>query len=293
MIRSMTGFGRGERRTDATLVVVDARSVNHRFLDLKLKVPGEAAALEADLRSVVARRVGRGRLDLTISLQRESSQTRVQIDLPLLQRYVDAAGRIRRETGVEGEVALRDLLQVPGAIRVEGARAELGRAEAAAVMGAAHDALDRLCRAREREGEALRRDLVRRVKAIQRRAAAIGKRAGGATARAASRLRERVLRLAEGVDVDPSRLAQEVAFLADRSDVSEERVRLEAHLEATLRLLAADGGPVGKELDFLTQEIQRETNTIQSKAADLLINRAALAIKSEVEKIREQVQNIE
>ena len=293
MIRSMTGFGRGERRTQGTVVVADARSVNHRFLDLKLKVPGEAAALEADLRAAVARRVGRGRLDLSISLQRESGQAKVQIDLPLLQRYVDAAGRIRRETGVEGEVALRDLLQVPGAIRVDGARPELGRAEAAAVLGAAQDALDHLCRAREREGEALRRDLVRRVKAIQRRAAAIGKRAGGATARAASRLRERVLRLAEGVDLDPSRLAQEVAFLADRADVSEERVRLEAHLEAALRLLAADGGPVGKELDFLTQEIQRETNTIQSKAADLQINRDALAIKSEVEKIREQVQNIE
>ena len=293
MIRSMTGFGRGERRTDGTVVVADARSVNHRFLDLKLKLPGEAAALEADLRKAVARRVGRGRLDLSISVQREGTRTTVQVDMVLLQHYLDAAAHIRKATGVEGDVGLRDLLQVPGAIRLDGARVELGRAEAAAIMGAAQEAIDRLCQARGREGDALRRDLVRRVQAIRRRAATIAKRAAGATARATTRLRERVLRLAEGVDVDPARLAQEVAFLADRSDVSEELVRLDAHLEATLRLLAGDGGPAGKELDFLTQEIQRETNTIQSKAADLLINRAALAIKSEVEKIREQVQNIE
>jgi len=289
----MTGFGRGERRANDTVVVADARSVNHRFLDLKLKLPAEAGALEADLRRSVARRVGRGRLDLSISVHREGSRTTVQVDLPLLQRYLDAAGHIRRATGVEGEVGLRDLLQVPGAIRLDGARVELGRAETAAVLAAAQEAIDRLCKAREREGEALRRDLLRRVRSIRRRAAAIAKRAAGASARSAARLRERVRRLAEGVEVDPARLAQEVAFLADRSDVSEELVRLEAHLDATLRLLAAEGGPAGKELDFLTQEIQRETNTIQSKAADLLINRAALAIKSEVEKIREQVQNIE
>ena len=293
MIRSMTGFGRAERSAGNTLVVAELRSVNHRFLDLKLKLPGEAVLLEPDLRRLAHRRLGRGRVDLSISLQRENGRSEIQVNQELLRRYLAVARSIQKDTGVAGELNLQTLLQLPGAVRVESSRAQLTRAESTAVRGAVEEALGALCEMREREGEVLAKDMRKRLSAIRKRAAAIRKRAQGAEQRVTSRLRERIRRLAEGVPVDPARLAQEVAYLADRSDVAEELVRLEAHLDAMLTLTEGQDGPVGKELDFLTQELHRETNTIHSKAGDLPISRAAIEIKSEVEKIREQVQNIE
>ena len=293
MIRSMTGFGRGARRVGKMRIVAELRSVNHRFLDVKLKLPSEAAALEPDLRQLVARRVGRGRVDLTVNLQREVGCSKLQVNHALLRRYIEAAHSIRKETGVSGHVSLETLLQLPGAVRLDHPSRGLSRAESIAIRRAVDDAIASLCRMREREGSALVRDLRRRLAAIRRRAATIRRRCDGAERRAAKRLRERIRKLAHGVDVDQARLAQEVAYLADRSDVAEELVRLEAHLDAMLQLADRRDGPAGKELDFLTQELHRETNTIHSKSGDLPVSRAAIEIKSEIERIREQVQNIE
>jgi uncharacterized protein (TIGR00255 family) len=293
MIRSMTGIGRGERQVGGTLVVVDVKSVNHRFLDLKVKLPSEAVSLEPDLRRLVSGRLERGRVDLAVTLQRENSCPEVRVNHPLLKRYVKAARAIRKETGVEGEITLEALLHLPGAVRVEYQQGELSRAESTAIREAVGDAITALLGMREREGEALGRDLRKRLGTIRRRAAVIQRRAGGLEKRITTRLRDRVRKLAEGVDADPARLAQEIAYLADRADVAEELVRLDAHLDAMLELADRKAGAAGKQLDFLTQELHRETNTIHSTSGDLPVSRAALEIKSEVEKIREQVQNIE
>jgi len=185
------------------------------------------------------------------------------------------------------------MLQLPGAVKVDSSRAALTRRETGAVSAAVDEALKGLDRMRRQEGAALGRDLKKHLSAIRSSAGKIRRRAGGLSARKADRLRRRVRELADGVDVDPSRLAQEVALLADRADIEEELVRLETHLDAMAKLVARPQGPRGKELDFLTQELHRETNTIHAKAGDLAITQNALAIKAEIEKIREQVQNIE
>jgi uncharacterized protein (TIGR00255 family) len=293
MIRSMTGYGRGEKRAGGLRASVEVRSVNHRFLDLKLRLPQEAGRLEFDLRRCVGRRLERGRVDMAVTLERENGAGSVQVDRDLIRGYLRAAREIREETGVPGEVRLETLVQLPGALRLEAARADLTRDEAAAVVGATEAALAALVAMRNREGSALARDLRRRIGAIRRRARAIRRRAAGLPRRQAERLRRRVRQLSGGMAIDPARLAQEVAILADRADVQEEVVRLLAHLDAMADLLSRDGGPSGKELDFLAQELHRETNTIHAKVGDLPITRAALEIKSEVEKIREQVQNVE
>ena len=292
-VRSMTGFGRGERQSGGIHVVADLRSVNHRYLDLKMRLPAEGVPLESDLRRVVGRYVGRGRLDLSLRITRENGRPAVAVDEELLRGYLKAAGSVQRRLGVPGTVDLSALLQVPGGVRIEGRRKDLSRAESTLVLGAAEDALQALRGMREREGAALKRDLVRRLKTIRRHLNTIRRRADGMSRRVAERLRARIRKLAAGVELDPGRLAQEVAYQADRADVTEEMVRLDAHLDAVERLLESPKGPVGRELDFLAQELQRETNTIHSKADDLAIGQATLAIKSEIEKIREQVQNVE
>lgn len=292
MIRSMTGYGRGERQIGGTYVAVDARSVNHRYLDVKLKLPPEVLPLESRLKKIVSRRVGRGRLDLTVNVRRDNGSPDVRVNRALLRSYVKAARTVQKETGVPGEMSLTALLQLPGAVRLESRSTSLSRAETTGVLRAAEDAVAALCGMRAKEGNALADDLEARLRAVRKRVRVIRSRARGLGARMTRRLRERVRKLTDGVGADPDRLAQEVAFLADRCDVSEEIVRLEAHLGAMEALLRKKD-PAGKRLDFLTQELHREINTIHSKAGDLSISRVAIEIKSEVEKIREQVQNIE
>ena len=293
MIRSMTGYGRGERQVGDLLVSAEVRSVNHRFLDLKLKLPPDVLALESELRRRVSKQVARGRIDLGVTLQRGNGAPHVHVNRPLVRGYVTAVRALRDEIGLSGDVDLRLLLQIPGVVRLEANRSGITRKEAVAVRAAIDAAIGALSEAREREGARLEKDLRQRLAIIKRRTVSIRKRARGLAPQRAERLRQRVARLAEGVSVEPARLAQEVAFLADRSDVEEELVRLDSHLEAMTKLLDGSGKPSGKELDFLTQELHRETNTIGSKAGDLSITQATLAIKSEVEKIREQVANVE
>ncbi len=294
VVRSMTGFGRGESQVGDVHVVCDLRSVNHRFLDLKIRLPQEASDLESDLRKMLTRQLSRGRVDLSLKLIRENSKPRVHLDHDLIGRCLDAVGSAQRELSIPGVVDMAALLRIPGVLRIDSDRGvELGRKEKTAVQEAVANALRSLCRVREREGEALKRDLLRRLRSIGRHMATVERRRGGVAQRLSRRLKARVRKLADGVNVDPGRLAQEVAFLAERSDITEELVRLRAHLDSMEQLLQDSAASRGKELDFLTQELHRETNTIHSKADDLTIGRAALAIKSEVEKIREQVQNVE
>lgn len=289
----MTGFGRSESQAGRVRVVVDVRSVNHRFLDVKMRLPQEAGAMEADLKKVLARSLSRGHVDLTLKLIRENGRPRIQVNKDLIKDCMKAVGAVQRELKIPGTVDAAMLLQVPGALKVESERsAELNRAERTAVQRSVAEAIAALCQVREREGAALQRDLERRLRTIRRRTKAIAKHSAGLSERLARKLHDRIRKLTQGVDLDPGRLAQEVAYLADRADITEELVRLQAHLDSMEGLLNGKK-PRGKELDFLTQELHRETNTIHSKAGDLVIGREVLAIKSEIEKIREQVQNVE
>jgi uncharacterized protein (TIGR00255 family) len=295
MIRSMTGFGQGAAEVRGGRVVVVLRSVNNRFADFRLKLPSEMAAREAELRGLCKRVIRRGRLELSMSFERPPEVDSAQVlNRPHVEAALSAVKSLRDDYAIEGSLDLRTLLLFPGITQPPGREPNVGDDEQEAVERALTLALEAIDRERVREGEALRVDVLSRVERMSSVVGELEKRARDNPAQIRDKLLERISTLTEGVDVDPSRMAQEVAFLVDRSDFTEELVRLRAHLEQMHALLdTPDGEPVGKRLDFLVQEVHRETNTVGSKSSDLGCSRLALDLKAEVEKIREQVQNLE
>jgi len=291
----MTGYGQGASEAPGLKVTVELRSVNNRFVDLKLRLPEELAPFEQDLRRKVLATVKRGRVDVDLRLTRTG-----EADLPLtLNRPVAAAAlaawkTLRDEYGVQGDWDFHAMLRIPGLFETGGAGSQLDGIGRTAVDTAFDRALAALDAERRREGGLLRDDLVARVTRMSAIVAVIRAEAAKVPDALQKKIAERVQQLVTQVTLDPARIAQEAAFLADRADITEEIVRLEGHLEHAQGLLSdADGEPVGKRLEFLLQEILRETNTIASKSADLGISRSALDLKAESEKIREQIQNLE
>jgi uncharacterized protein (TIGR00255 family) len=295
MIRSMTGYGQASAELGEARVSVELRSLNHRHADLRLRLPPELAASEREIRRQVLSRVKRGRVELTVNVEPlEGGAGAPHLNRSLVREVVAAEVTLREEFAVEGTLDLATLLSVPGMFRTGPIELEWDDARRQALDGAIVAALDALDRERLREGEHLRQELSERLAGMAAIAAEIRDGAAVQPEAVRGRLVERLSRLAADVDLDPARVAQEAVILADRCDVTEELVRLEGHLDQAKSLLdRPDGDPVGKRLDFLLQEIQRETNTVNSKSADLELSRRALALKAEVEKVREQVQNLE
>ncbi len=294
MIKSMTGFGRGEANDGEVRYEVELRGVNHRFLEVRVRMPQEVAAFEGALRNRVAAAVKRGRIDVTVNraISRQPKAV-VTINREVISRYLEAATAIASEFQVPGALSLESLLALPGAVRVEVRKEEETETERNVLLAALDQALVLYEAGRSAEGERLGRDLGARLAAVGSELEVIAREAAGLTSEFAAKLRKRLAALLNGAPVDEGRLAQEVAYLADRSDITEEVVRLGAHLRAAREHLAAPEAPAGKPLDFLIQEMHREANTVGSKAESLAISQAALRIKAEVEKLREQVQNIE
>jgi len=294
MIRSMTGYGQGVAEAGGARITVVARSVNNRFADVRIRVPPELADKEAELRRRCLTVVRRGRVDVAVDLERTTGAEAPSV---LNRSHVEAAlralGALRDEYGIEGPLDLATLLSFPGVVQPPGREQPLGEDEHGALIRALDAALEGLDRERLREGDALRVDILERVVRMVSIVGQLEAHAAGIPDRLRLKLTERIASLAEGIEIDPARLAQEVAFLVDRGDFTEEIVRLEAHLEQTRALLESpDGEPVGKRLDFLVQELHRETNTVGSKSGDLDTSRSTLALKAEIEKIREQAQNL-
>jgi uncharacterized protein (TIGR00255 family) len=292
MIRSMTGFGRSERRSGAVQVGVEIRCVNHRYAESRVRVPRVLASMEETLRQRLMSAVVRGRADASVSVTGLESGAPVEVNHSLVAAYLKAGSEIAARHGIAGSITLESLLTLPGAVSVRSENDSLSAAQRRLVEGAFDAAVKELSRARLREGSHLAADIRKRLRAVAGSQAAIAARARKAASRWARRVKERAAQIAS-VQVDPSRLAQEVALLASRSDITEELVRLAGHVKQARALLGRSKEPVGKKLDFLVQEMHRETNTINAKAEDLEISRLALAVKGEIEKIREQVQNLE
>lgn len=296
MIRSMTGYGQGTAEAGGVSVSVDVRSVNHRFVDLRIRIPGLTADRERVVRRMALDRVRRGRVEITASIERSGSEdSEYRLNTALVAAATSGAGTVYKEYGISGKLDLATLFSLPGML-LEGrgddgtpSEDEFGLIDRAVGSAlAAHD-VDRC-----REGGELANEMAVRLANMKALVQDVSARAAGVPARAREKLVERLEALTQGLDLDPARLAQEAAVLADRSDVTEELVRLESHVAQAASLLAdPDGEPVGKRLDFLVQEIHRETNTINSKSSDLEVSRIAMAMKGETEKIREQVQNVE
>jgi uncharacterized protein (TIGR00255 family) len=294
VIRSMTGFGRAEGAGPTFVLTVEVKSVNHRHLDIAVRLPSVLAELELPARRVVQGRLERGRVDVAVQLtpQRGPAAVEVLVDAALARRYVEQARALAGELGLDDEPPLAWVLEQPGVVQT----AEAARPEPETVGPVLEDtlgrALDELVARRTAEGAALAAELRARRSELLGLVAAMSARAPQAAARRLERLRERVRALAGDVGVDESRLAAEVALWAQKTDISEELTRLGAHLDE-LGLVLDKGGPVGRPLDFLIQELNREVNTLAAKADDLELSQAALAAKGILEKMREQVQNLE
>ena len=289
----MTGYGKGTITGDDFSVSVDLKTVNNRFLDIHLRVGSELASLEPVIKKRITSRLSRGRVDVTVSMER-AAQISYEVNRPLIAGYVNALRQLQQDFGLGGELDINVLARIPGAIQP--ARNSIDERMTTALEQALDQALGELEKMREQEGEALKHELRERVQKIETLVPIIESSAAGLADAYRVRLQKRIGELlnrgAQVVEIDPARLAQEVAYLADRSDVSEEMVRLRSHLSQFQEALNAPG-EAGKMLDFLLQELNREANTTLSKSTDLAIKEAGLAIKAEVEKLREQVQNVE
>ena len=289
----MTGYGRGSADGEHFAVSVDLKTVNNRFLDVHLRLSGELSSLEPAIKRQIGTRLARGRVDVSVNFEK-TAQTAYEINRPLIAGYVNALRDMQKEFAIGGELDINVLARLPGALQP--ARDGLSDDVVAGIEKALAEALDQLEKMRAQEGEALRREMAERIERIEKLVPIIESAAAGLVDAYRARLQKRIGELlnrdGQLVELDPGRLAQEVAYLSDRSDVSEEMVRLHSHL-AQFREALNSSGETGKMLDFLLQELNREANTTLSKSTDLVIKEAALAIKAEVEKIREQVQNVE
>jgi uncharacterized protein (TIGR00255 family) len=297
MIRSMTGFGRAEVRGDTLAVAVEARSVNHRHLDVALRLPRALAAFEIEARKLISSRLERGRIDATVvatPLPGQSTQ-RVVTDVALAKEYATRAQALAADlgdAGLAGDVTLQWLLERPGVVRLEDSEATETAPPWSLVETALGRALDDLVSRRAAEGERLAQELRSLHTELAGIVETMAGRAPAAVTRREERLRERLRALLGGTAIDEARILTEAAVWADKGDITEELARLRAHL-AEWALVLDKGGPVGRPLDFLLQELGREVNTVASKADDLELSQAALAGKGVLEKMREQVQNLE
>lgn len=288
----MTGFGAAEATTGLSRYAVEIRSVNHRFCEIVVRLPREFAPLEDQVRAIVQGRVLRGRVDVAIIRQDHGKRTRaVKADLDLATAYASALNDLKRALSISGPLDLPTLVSLPDLIRIEEQKEDLEVSWAALATGIA-DAVDRLVAMRDTEGARLGADLARRVERLDEHIGAIEGRAPSVVEEYHARLVRRVAELTTGVTIDPGRLATEIAMFADRTDVTEEITRFRSHLVQFQSTLNADGA-VGRTLEFIVQELGREANTIGSKANDLAITRRVIAVKGELESLREQIQNVE
>ncbi len=291
MIRSMTGFGAGRGQGGGEEIDVEVRSVNHKFCEVKARLPRELAALEPELVRAVKERLARGGVEVTVRRSAARGALAPRVDHLLASEYARAFAEVRERLQLPGPVTLADVLSAEGVVGLEERAADLETARAAASQALAQ-ALGALTAMREREGSALARDLEGRLATVEALVARIEVLAPQSIEHFRARLAERIQELTRGLAPDPVRLATEVALFADRMDVTEEMTRLRSHV-AQMRSLMAGGEPSGRKMDFLVQEMHREANTIGSKSQSAEIAAGVVSLKAEVERMREQVQNVE
>jgi uncharacterized protein (TIGR00255 family) len=292
MLKSMTGFGRGEGDTTLGKMVVESRSVNHRYSDINVKIPKRLSLFENRMKEVIRAQVSRGRIDVTLRLDTLGEEKiQLTVDLELAEQYYQVLHDLKERLHLKDEITLSLLA---GAKDLITAKEELGEIEPywQEILPVLKQSLKNMDDMKRMEGESLSRDLQQRLEHITEQLQMIKQQFPLRLKAFFTRLQDRLRLLLEGVEADPLRFQQEVAFLAERSDITEEIVRAESHLVQFRSLLEGEE-PVGRKMDFLLQEIHREVNTVSAKANDAEISQRVVEIKSELEKIREQVQNVE
>ena len=293
MIRSMTAYGRGEYAQDRTIFIAEIKSLNNRYRDIVLRLPASLQGLEDEIRSRVAAATKRGRIEVSVQMEikDEGMGYCLELNRPLIKSYLKIYEHLCTECTLDEKINPEWLLQMKDVILMK--PLEIDLVEAAAGVGKAMGrALDSLDSMRLREGRAIEEDFLKRLLLIERTLDGIEKRAPTLVDEYKEKLRHRVDQISEDIRVDEGRLAQEVAIFASRCDITEEIVRIKSHLDQFRNYLSGDDA-MGRRLDFLVQEINREINTISAKASDSFISANAIEVKAELEKLKEQIQNVE
>jgi uncharacterized protein (TIGR00255 family) len=292
MLKSMTGFGRAEGATTLGKVTVESRSVNHRYCDINIKLPKRLILFENRIKELVRSQVSRGRIDVSVRLDGVGEEkVQLSVDLDLAEQYYRVLRDLKEKLELKDDVTLALLAGAKDLITTKEETGDIEPywLEVIPILKQAFQNMDDMKRL---EGEALTKDLRQRLEHIAQQLQIIKQQFPSRLKSAFSRLQDRLRSLLDGMEADPTRFQQEVAFLVERTDITEEIVRGESHLTQFSTLLEGNE-PAGRKMDFLLQEINREVNTVSAKANDAEISQNVVEIKSELEKIREQVQNIE
>lgn len=291
MIQSMTGFGKGEATVGGCTASAEIRSVNSRYLEMNVKLPQTLSTREMEIREMVRQNIGRGKLTVMISTTTTAGENEISVDTESVKQVVALLKSLKKSAKITSPIRLEHLLQFRDLFR--GPVAEMSDGEEwEAVKGATEAALDQLRQARSTEGNSLRKDLGERIAKLETGLKEIERVAKSRTDDEKSRLRQKVSDVLNGKDIDPARLELEIVMLADKLDITEEVVRFRTHNKFFLELLNGEDSN-GRRLNFLLQEMNREANTMGSKAFDADLAHRVVEIKEELEKIREQVQNLE
>jgi len=292
MIKSMTAYARAEKTNNEFIALTEIRSYNSRHLDISLRLTDGYQSLEDKIKSLISDRVKRGRIEIKVQIQDPSDEALTfEIDRSKARAYHDVLGRLKDDFNIHPVISLGSLMDASVIMHREIKRdTEAGWLE---IRDCIIQAIDELAAMRKREGDFIAKDIGRRLDFIQERLALIDKESNGLLAHYQERLKERIILLTKGmIDLDPGRIAQEAAFIANRSDISEELVRAASHIQQ-FRVVMKTEEPAGQKLNFLLQELHREFNTMGSKTEKAAVSHVVVDIKSELEKIREQVQNVE
>lgn len=293
MVKSMTGFGRGDSQLGDKYFQVELKSVNHRYTDISIKLPKKFTYLEENIRKIIKTHIQRGRVEVYITYQNiGESDVKINVDMALAEEYLEALLKIRNNLGVNDDITTSLIARYPDIINVE--KKEENEEELwQCLEKSLNIAINQLTSMRKEEGSKLKSDLINRLNKTRKFVEEVKERSPIIVQEYRQKLKERIKEISsEEFLLDDSRLAAEVALFADKSNITEEVVRLYSHIEQFKNILN-DDDIIGRKLDFLLQEMNREVNTIGSKANDLNISNLVINIKSELEKMREQVQNIE
>ena len=290
-MHSMTGYGRAQASTEGVAVVVEIQAVNKRQAEVLVNLPDSLSAWESEIRSIVDRAISRGRITVNFNLEFSLPEVDPVLNRQLAKSYLSAFKALQSELHLNGEITIDTLLRSPGVIE-QPATKQLSAKTRTPILAALQAALDQLLAMRAKEGSNLKRDLTKRIKAMRTCLQKVKKLRPRASERYRTNLHARIRKSGIEIPLDDDRLAKEVAFFSERSDFSEEVTRLDSHLGQLMDTLEKDE-PIGRTLEFLCQEIGRELNTLSAKANDAEISQLVVQTKSELEKVREQIQNVE
>lgn len=291
LIKSMTGFGRGEFSQGTSTFSVDVRSVNHRYSDISVRMPRAMSLLEEKVREYVSERISRGKVDVYINYSTFGQNSQVKLDADLAKAYMDSLNTLKEMFSIRDDISLSLLTRFPDIMSLETVEQDMDELWLM-LREALRMAFDSLVDMRQREGERLKSDLLEKLMNVNGYIRNVKEKSYSIVDDYKNKLYDRIKELTKDIPIDENRLLTEVAVFADKSSIDEEIIRLESHTDELRKALNFNGS-VGKKLDFIIQEMNREVNTIGSKITDLGILNNVISIKTEIEKIREQVQNIE